>query len=100
MITKTTYEILNDIIKKFDFELIHAYMTINKWYWQNEKKASSIDDLKYTATSLLLEVIKTSRESDTEYTFSSTGGFKASFYPRCNAYSLEFIIERKSVSAN
>lgn len=100
MITKQTYAIMEDIIEKFEFNLIHSYMVINKWYWRNEKTAPSIDDLKYTARQLLLEVIKTSKKFDNEYTFSSSGGFKANYYPRCNEYYLEFILTRKSSSAN
>ncbi|GAJ13857.1 unnamed protein product [marine sediment metagenome] len=39
MIFKETYSIIDDIISKFDFELIHSYMVINKWHWQSEKTA-------------------------------------------------------------
>ncbi len=100
MISQATYEIVDNIINKFDFELVQAYMIVNKWTWKNEKKIPSIDYLKYVANSLLTEVISTSEKNESdEYTFSSTDGFKASYYKRCNKFALEFIIERKYTGA-
>lgn len=99
MISKPTYQIIDDIISKFDFELVRAYMTVNKWYWQNEKKAPSIGDMKYTATSLLTEVIEESKNNG-DSLFCSTGGFKASYCKHIRQYSLEFIIQKKYTGAN
>jgi len=98
---KPSYAVVNDIISKFDFELVRSYMVVNKWYWQHEKKAPSIEDMRYTATSLLIEVVNSSRKNENDgYTFSSTGGFKASYYKRCNEYRLEFVIQAKYTSGN
>jgi len=100
MITRTTHAIVEDIINKFNFDLVHAYMVVNNWTWRNEKKSPNMVDLEFTARSLLIEVIEQSKKSNNEYTFSSTGGFKASYYKGCNQFFLEFIIVGKYTNAN
>jgi len=99
MISKPTCQIIDDIISKFDFELVRAYMTVNKWYWWGENRPPTIDELIRKATSLLIEVIVESKNNG-DSLFCSTGGFKASYNKHNRQYSLEFIIQKKYTGAN
>jgi len=99
MISKPTYQIINDIISTFDFEFVHAYMTVNKWTWGCEKTAPSIERLINVAESLLREVIEESK-NDGDSSFCSTGGLKASYFKHSNQFYLEFVIQKKYTGAN
>jgi len=99
MISKPTYQIINDIISTFDFEFIRAYMTVNKWTWGCEKTAPSIERLISVAKSLLIEVIEESK-SNGDGLFCSTGGFKASYSELSNQFYLEFVIKSQYTGAN
>lgn len=59
---------INDIIDNFDFEKVHAYMTLIKWVWFCEG-IPSVSELKETAKKLLIEAI------EKEYAEIATGGF-------------------------
>jgi hypothetical protein len=65
-------EQLNNIMERFDFEKVHAYMKLTNWKWIDE--VPSVNKLRTTAEKLLYDVIV----SDSPTTTSGTGGFKAS----------------------
>jgi anion-transporting ArsA/GET3 family ATPase len=65
-------EQLNNIMERFDFEKVHAYMKLTNWKWIDE--VPSVNKLRTTAEKLLYDVIV----SDSPTTTSGTGGFTAS----------------------
>jgi len=99
MISKPTYQIIDDIISRFDFEFVRAYMIVNKWTWWG-KQVPTIKDLKCTATSLLIEIIEGTKKDDSRSTFCGTGGLKASYFKHSNQFYLEFVIQKKYTGAN
>jgi len=99
MISKPTYQIIDDIISTFDFEFVRTYMVVNKWYWGYEESAPSIEKLINVAKSLLIEVIEESRKKGNNL-FCCTGGFKASYFKYSNQYYLEFVIKNQYTGAN
>lgn len=85
---------LNNIIERFNFEKVRAYMVINKWTYKGETESPSIEELKRTAIFLLQRCyIETG-----DFSVNATGGFiatKTTFRGEVN-YDLSFSIERKS----
>jgi septin family protein len=65
-------EQLNNIMERFDFEKVHAYMKLTNWKWIDE--VPSVNKLRTTAEKLPYDVIV----SDSPTTTSGTGGFTAS----------------------
>ena len=65
-------ERIEEILESFNFEKVHAYMTLVKWTWGGDKPPS-IAELKATARSLLGLAVT----SEYDNSSISTGGFVA-----------------------
>jgi hypothetical protein len=77
------------IMETFDFEKVHAYMTLTKHTWRGEDKSPTVEQLKSTALYVLHQVA----DSDIP-TSSGTGGFRAFRMPY--GISLSFDVCHKS----
>jgi len=76
-----------DIVKRFDFNKVHDYMQKTGWKWRDE--VPQIEEIKMTATRLLLEAV----ESSDEFLSSGTGGFRVYKFPW--GLELVFALTRK-----
>lgn len=82
-------EVIDEIIKEFDFAMVHEVMVFTKWKWgEVNPKIPTVDRLKARARDLLERV---SHEPDG--ISISTGGFKAT-KKGGSFLQLEFVIER------
>ena len=70
-------EMVRKIMNEFDFDKVHKVMSMLKWtYWYSNGQTPTIKMLKDTALGCLNDI-----KYQNEYSFSATGGFKASFQP-------------------
>jgi hypothetical protein len=69
-----------DIIDKFDFQRVHAYMTLTNWVWlvndlgTLHRRVPTVNDLKDSARSLLSEIMDP--KCDVESLVQPAGGFR------------------------
>jgi hypothetical protein len=87
---KTREELLiqaQSIMGRFDFEKVHAYMKLTDWKWIGE--IPSVNKLRFTAETLIYNVVNSKDETTT----SGTGGFTASKFTW--GIQLVFSIETK-----
>jgi len=80
---------ISEVISKFDFQKVHQYMKDTNWTWVigGEERVPNVDELEFTAVSLLSKVV----ESDLPAYNASTGGFTA--YKLSWGLSLHFSFE-------
>ena len=101
-INRKEYELVNDIIKEFDFAKCHIAMTLLNWRWATvgEWRSPTIQELKDSARDHLIRAMEGIKNEpkmglDSPYMVSS-GGLKASVFK--NRYNhityakLEFIL--------
>lgn len=79
---------IEQILKEFDFHQVSMVMNFLDWTWVGSKNSPTISELRKEAKRLLLEV------ADSNSTWISTGGFKASKYD--DHLELEFVISEWS----
>jgi hypothetical protein len=82
---------LTEIIDRFDFEKVHAYMKLTKWHWAGSPEAPSIDEMKRTVCSLFYALQDRPRDNNK----CSTGGFVLSYFTWDSGieYNLTFSLE-------
>jgi len=61
---------VGQIVDRFDFQKVHDYMVLTQWKWYDE--VPTMDDLKRTATRLLVEA----QMDPQEVVSMGTGGFR------------------------
>jgi hypothetical protein len=85
---------IDNIIDTFDFEKVHAYMTLTGWKYWNTFGVPTVGELKATARRLLKRV------TEQEVKWIESGGFRAELY-ECTEDPMEltlaFIIVQDSV---
>lgn len=84
------FQLVADIFKKFEFTYIENFTT---------EIIPSIDILRLTARTLLLDVIKEVRSSDMSIKISS-GRFEAEYDRLTESLSLKFVVEEKEIQYN
>lgn len=83
--TQEQAQSISQIIDRFDFQTVHDYMVITGWKWHGE--VPTMDDLKGTATRLLVEA-----QMDSQDVVSmGTGGFRVYKLP----WGLELVFAMK-----
>jgi len=82
---------LAEIIDRFDFEKVHAYMVLTKWHWLGSSEAPSIEELKETVCQLFYSLQNCYRDNNK----CSTGGFVLSYFTWDSGveYNLTFSLE-------
>ena len=73
--TKQLIDQSYEIIERFDFEKVHAYMQLTDWKWctsNGDMEVPSIEELKSTAEGLLNKLVWEDKNK-----FVATGGFHA-----------------------
>ena len=84
--TQEQAQSIGRIIEGFDFQTVHDYMILTGWKWFDEVPPT-VDDLKRTATRLLVETA-----SDPQEVMSmGTGGFRVYKLP----WGLELVFAMK-----
>jgi hypothetical protein len=68
--TQEQAQTIGQIIDRFDFQKVHDYMVLTGWKWFDE--VPTMDDLKGTATRLLVEA----QTDPQEVVSMGTGGFR------------------------
>jgi hypothetical protein len=89
---------IDEVMESFNFEKVHAFMTLTKWSWRDEG-VPDINKLKSTARYLLEGVMNSSLLSSS----SATGGFIATKFNYggndSESYTLTFYVESCSRTA-
>jgi hypothetical protein len=80
----------HEIIDNFDFEKVHRCMTLMDWRWATTNGVPSLEDIKNTASRLLLDVIIGIRFSATYNV--GTGGFHVTYDKKYDGILLSFVI--------
>ena len=75
--TLTTFENRERVLENFDFEKVHAYMTLTNWTWRGNEKPPTIQELESTATTLMYKIDEDPKETSVQ----GTGGFYAYKFP-------------------
>ena len=87
-------ELIDKIIKDFNFEKVHQAMLAVNWYWSSTNAVPSVDNLVLCAQELLQDVSK----MEVGYSIG-TGGFKATKTKDTDdgeGLQLEFILAQSS----
>ena len=84
---------VDDILEKFDFEKVHAYMVLTGWEWGTPMHIPSVSELKHTARRLVTELMESPNSR-----FVSCGGFTVEYhdYDEEPEITLSFEIEDSS----
>jgi hypothetical protein len=83
--TQEQAQSIGQIIDRFDFQTVHDYMVLTGWKWFDE--IPTMDDLKGTATRLLVEA----QMDPQEVVSMGTGGFRVYKLP----WGLELVFAMK-----
>lgn len=85
--TQEQAQTIGQIVDRFDFQKVHDYMVQTQWKWFDE--VPEIEDLKRTATRLLVEA----QMDPQEVVSMGTGGFRVYKLPW--GLELVFAMERR-----
>ena len=101
-INKKEQELIDKVLKEFDFNQVHKTMRLLRWEWISPfgYEVPSLEKIKNSANNRIEGAIECSKKvkfknKDIEY-FSSSGGFKASvwknIYGQITNVQLQFIL--------
>jgi hypothetical protein len=89
-INKKEYELVDEVLKHFDFKKCHKVMKQLNWGWGFDEQIPTVDRLKERGRDRIISAIEGMKESKKhhhlESYFSSSGGLKATVYK--NKYGL------------
>ena len=93
---QTLEDLIDPVLKYFDFERVHACMTHVKWWWydgEGPDRVPTIEQLRAKGRELLLWVCKT--KGDDSKAVTSTGGLVARRFE--DGISLQFVAAESDV---
>jgi hypothetical protein len=91
---------IEQILDKFDFEKVHAYMLLTKWKWhlKGEMRIPEIHELKAHASYFLWQALENGRNAGYVAGASGSGGFYADYhiYNNKECLKLSFVLTHAS----
>ena len=75
MLTDKHYEDIMDVLDSFDFDRVHDVMFHLNWKWADSEGVPTVQELRKTARTYLVDVAKEAWKNKSEY-ITGTGGFR------------------------
>lgn len=69
----------DQVYENFDFEKVHQHMVATDWKWRD--KVPTLQEIKSTAYSLLLNAVEEYYKTNRPYGNIGTGGFMVYYFP-------------------